>query len=103
MIVDVFVDVFVDVQDLEVVNNAGNVKRVRPQDIRGKRNSQSRRAFVVDTQQNQLEVRRACDLVVVAVVVIVVIVVVVVVVVLFNSSSRNGYGVSGIFHLPDFR
>lgn len=46
----------VDVQDLEVVNNAGNVKRVRPQDIRGKRNSQSRRAFVVDTQQNQLEV-----------------------------------------------
>ena len=49
--------VSVDLQDLEVVNNAGNVKRVRPQDIRGKRNSQSRRAFVVDTQQNQLEVR----------------------------------------------
>lgn len=46
----------VGVQDLEVVNNAGNAKMVRPQDIRGKRNSQSRRAFVVDTQQNQLEV-----------------------------------------------
>lgn len=54
------VDVLVGVQDLEVVNNAGNVKRVRPQDIRGKKNSQSRRSFVVDTQQNQLEVRNLC-------------------------------------------
>lgn len=42
-------------QDLEVVNNSGNVKRVRPQEVRGKRNTQSRRAFVVDAQQNQLE------------------------------------------------
>lgn len=45
------------VQDLEVVNNSGNVKRIRPQEIRGKRNTQSRRAFVVDSQNNQLEVR----------------------------------------------
>ncbi|CAN0332948.1 unnamed protein product, partial [Hapterophycus canaliculatus] len=48
-------------EDLEVVNNSGNVKRVRPQEIRGKRNAQSRRAFVVDTQQNQLEVRLCYD------------------------------------------
>ncbi|CAN0121514.1 unnamed protein product, partial [Ectocarpus sp. 8 AP-2014] len=50
-------------EDLEVVNNSGNVKRVRPQEIRGKRNSQSRRAFVVDTQQNQLEVDNVVEVV----------------------------------------
>ena len=44
-------------QDLEVVNNSGTLKRARPQEIRGKRNTQSRRAFVVDSQQNQLEVQ----------------------------------------------
>ncbi|CAM9770784.1 unnamed protein product, partial [Choristocarpus tenellus] len=43
-------------KDVEVVNNAGTVKKVHPQEIRGKRNTQSRRAFVVDAQQNQLEV-----------------------------------------------
>jgi len=43
-------------EDFTVINNHGIVREVRPEELRGKRNSQSNKAIAGDVQTNQLKV-----------------------------------------------